>query len=301
MGIAKRVFFFLLTNIAILAVIMIVLSIAQIFVPINITWYGYDLVGVWIFSLIVWFIWAFVSLWISKWMAKTFYKVQTFDETKLHSVGEKERFVYQIVERIASSNNIKMPEVWVYQSNEPNAFATWPTKNKSLVAVSSGLLDQMTYDEIEWVVWHEMAHILNWDMVTMTLLQWVINTFVIFLSRIAGTFIDRNVFWNEDWPGLWYFLSAFVLQIIFGILASTVVAWFSRHREFRADAGSAALVGKEKMIAWLEKLDLLVKNMQTDNSNQSMNTMKIVSKDWIMKLFASHPPIEERIKNLRNN
>ncbi len=300
MWIAKRVFFFIAMNIAVLAMIMIVLSIVQIFVPINITWYWYDFVAVWIFSAIVWFTWAFFSLAISKIIAKWMHKIRLISPENLNQFSEKERFVYQTVERLANNWWIKMPEVGVYESNEPNAFATGPTKNRSLVAVSTWLLNKMDYDAIEWVVGHEMAHVLNWDMVTMTLLQWVLNTFVVFLSRIAGTFIDKVVFKNEDWPGIWYFLISLFLQIILSILASIVLAWFSRYREFRADAGSADLVGRDKMIAWLQQLQMIVKNMELEN-NPSTNSMKIVSSDWIMKLFSSHPPLEDRIKALQNN
>ncbi len=298
MALAKRVVFFLVMNIAVLAMIMIILSILQAVFGINITGYWYDFVSVWIFAAVVWFTWAFISLAISKIIAKWMYKINLISPENLNQFGEKERFVYQTVERIASSNNLKTPEVGIYESSEPNAFATWPTKNKSLVAVSQWLLSQMNHDEIEGVVWHEMAHIINGDMVTMTLLQWVLNTFVVFLSRIAGTFIDRNVFGNEDWPGIGYFLVSIVLQILLSILASMVLAWFSRYREFKADYGSANLVGRDKMIAGLEKLQLLVQNMELED-NPSTNSMKIASKGGVMKLFSTHPPIEQRIQALK--
>ncbi|MBS8121485.1 protease HtpX, partial [Candidatus Vampirococcus lugosii] len=265
----------------------------------NISGYGYDFVGVGIFSLIVGFSGAFISLLISKWVAKWMYSPQIINPENLSQFGEKEIFVYQVVERLASRGNIKTPEVGIYASNEPNAFATGPTKNNSLVAVSSGLIYNMDFDAIEGVVAHEMAHILNGDMVTMTLLQGVMNTFVVFLSRIIGTFVDKAVFKNEDGPGLGYFLVSFVLQILLSILASIVLAWFSRYREFKADAGSADLVGKEKMIAGLQQLQVLVQNIEFED-NQATNSMKIVSGASIMKLFSSHPPLEKRIQALQS-
>jgi heat shock protein HtpX len=191
-----------------------------------------------------------------------------------------------------------MPEVWIYIDTDPNAFATWATKNSSLVAVSTGLLTAMNKDEIEWVIGHEMSHILNWDMVTMTLLQWILNTFVIFLSRVIWNIIAQAV--DEKFSTLAYYLSIILLEILFWILASLVVMWFSRHREYKADEWSAKFVWKEKMIAWLRALQKMQNLASKDKG--SFASMKISTKQrwWLMKLFASHPDLEDRIVNLES-
>jgi heat shock protein HtpX len=191
-----------------------------------------------------------------------------------------------------------MPEVWIYLDTDPNAFATWATKNSSLVAVSTGLLTAMNKDEIEWVIGHEMSHILNWDMVTMTLLQWVLNTFVVFLSRVIWNLIAQVV--DEKFSTLAYYLSIILLEILFWILASLVIMWFSRHREYKADEWSAKFVWKEKMIAWLRALQKMQNLASADKG--SFASMKISTKQrwWIMKYFASHPSLEDRIANLES-
>lgn len=294
----KRIFLFLLTNIAVIVVIGIVIAILENILWINISWYSSSYVSIFIYAIIVWFSWAFISLLLSKWMAKRAYNIVLMTRENFWDFSEKEKFVYEIVSRLAENNRIEMPEVWVYESAEPNAFATWATKNSSLVAVSTGLLDLMNKDEIEWVIGHEMAHILNWDMVTMTLLQWVINTFVVFLSRVLANIFD-NVTDGKFWT-LWYILVSIVLEICFGILASLIVMGFSRHREFRADEGSAIFVWKQKMIAWLRALQKMQNIASGDN--ESLATMKISThKRWgIMALFSSHPDLEDRIKNLES-
>lgn len=294
----KRIFLFLLTNIAVIVVIGIVIAILENILWINISWYSSSYVSIFIYAIIVWFSWAFISLLLSKWMAKRAYNIVLMTRENFWDFSEKEKFVYEIVSRLAENNRIEMPEVWVYESAEPNAFATWATKNSSLVAVSTGLLDLMNKDEIEWVIGHEMAHILNWDMVTMTLLQWVVNTFVVFLSRVLANIFD-NVTDGKFWT-LWYILVSIVLEICFGILASLIVMGFSRHREFRADEGSAIFVWKQKMIAWLRALQKMQNIASGDN--ESLATMKISThKRWgIMALFSSHPDLEDRIKNLES-
>lgn len=294
----KRIFLFLLTNIAVIVVIGIVIAILENILWINISWYSSSYVSIFIYAIIVWFSWAFISLLLSKWMAKRAYNIVLMTRENFWDFSEKEKFVYEIVSRLAENNRIEMPEVWVYESAEPNAFATWATKNSSLVAVSTGLLDLMNKDEIEWVIGHEMAHILNWDMVTMTLLQWVVNTFVVFLSRVLANIFD-NVTDGKFWT-LWYILVSIVLEICFWILASLIVMGFSRHREFRADEGSAIFVWKQKMIAWLRALQKMQNIASGDN--ESLATMKISThKRWgIMALFSSHPDLEDRIKNLES-
>jgi len=168
----KRIFLFLITNLAVIVLLNIILIILSKFFGINLSGYGYNYAGIFVFALVVWFLGATISLFMSKWSAKRAYKIKFFTKDNLSSLSEKETLVYNLVLDLSNREGIKMPEVWVYQSNDPNAFATWATKNSSLVAVSSALLDKMNKDQIEWVVAHEMAHILNGDMVTMTLLQW---------------------------------------------------------------------------------------------------------------------------------
>jgi len=231
-------------------------------------------------------------------MAKRAYWVQVVDVNDYSNLDSKEKVVFDLVRDLAERNHIKMPEVWFYQSNEPNAFATWASKNSSLVAVSTWLLEIMNKDEIEWVIAHEMAHILNWDMVTMTLLQWLINTFVVFISRILANIFDNVTDWK--FGSLWYFVVNMVLQICIWILASLITMWFSRFREYKADAGSAWYVGKDKMIAALEALKKLQNITWKDDSKFA--TMKISTK-WrsgIMMLFSTHPDLDDRINALKN-
>ncbi len=294
----KRIWLFLLTNIAIIAVITIVIAIAENVFWITIIWYSTDYVSVFIYAIIVWFSGSFISLFLSKWMAKRAYWVQVVDVNDYSNLDSKEKVVFDLVRDLAERNHIKMPEVWFYQSNEPNAFATWASKNSSLVAVSTWLLEIMNKDEIEWVIAHEMAHILNWDMVTMTLLQWLINTFVVFISRILANIFDNVTDWK--FGSLWYFVVNMVLQICIWILASLITMWFSRFREYKADAGSAWYVGKDKMIAALEALKKLQNITWKDDSKFA--TMKISTK-WrsgIMMLFSTHPDLDDRINALKN-
>jgi heat shock protein HtpX len=297
--IAKRVFLFLLTNMAVMLLLTGVLFVVEVFFP-GITTATGGIYGTAIIALVFGFWGAFISLFISRWSAKRAYSIELITSENLSSQTDKVKLVYNIVDRLAKQNHITMPEVWVYESADPNAFATGATKNSSLVAVSTWLLDAMTPSEIEWVVGHEMAHILNGDMVTMTLLQGVLNTFVIFLARIVWGIIDSTVFKNEEWErGIWYFITVMILEIIFWILASLVTSAFSRHREFRADEGSAKFVGKAKMIAGLKKLQSLMPvTVRADDGN--LATMKISAKDAFI-LFASHPPLEARIKSLEEN
>ncbi len=296
----KRVFLFLVTNLAIIVVLTAVIMLIEKFFGINITaymWWGYT--WLLIFALIFGFGWSFISLAMSKWMAKRAYWVQIVWVDKYYDLDEKQKVVFDVVKDLSERNNIKLPEVWFYNSAEPNAFATWASKNSSLVAVSSGLLDLMDKKAIEWVIWHEMAHVLNWDMVTMTLLQWVLNTFVIFISRVLAWIVENFITkWESEWWGWIYFWIAIFFEIVFGILASMITMWFSRYREFKADAGSVRFVGKEKMIVWLEALKQMQNMAAWDDSK--LATMKISTKGkwWLMALFSSHPPLDDRIKAL---
>ena len=284
----KRILLFMFMNIAVMIVLTIVFTILERVFGITLDIYWTNYVSILIYSAVIWFSWAFISLAISKWMAKKMYKISLINSENLSSLSKKERLVYNVVEDLATRNNITRPEVGVYSDNDPNAFATWPSKNKALVAVSTGLLNWMEKNAIEWVIAHEMAHVLNWDMVTMTLLQWVLNTFVIALSRIITNIIVN--FLDEDMWFLAYMWINILLQILFGIWASLIAMKFSRYREYKADEGSAIFVWKEKMIAWLKAL----KNEWT------LATMKISTKKstWIMSYFASHPDLDDRIKKL---
>lgn len=235
-------------------------------------------------------------------MAKRAYGVQVVPISEYYHLDSKKKVVFDVVKDLADRNHIDMPEVWFYVSREPNAFATWASKNSSLVAVSSGLLEIMDKDAIEWVIGHEMAHVLNGDMVTMTLLQWVLNTFVIFISRVLAWIVD-NFLNGEREEGGWnswaYIGLSMLFEIVFGILASMITMWFSRHREFRADAWSAQFLGKQKMITWLEALKRM-QNFASDDSSE-LATMKISTK-WrsgLMALFSSHPDLDDRINALK--
>ena len=245
----KRIVLFLVTNIAVMVVLSIVLSVLGVdkFMSAQ----GLNVGMLLVFSLIVGFTGSFISLLISKPMAKWSTGAQVIDGSE----GTTQFWLVNTVKTLAERANIGMPEVAMYEG-EPNAFATGAFKNASLVAVSSGLLNSMSREEVEAVLAHEVSHIANGDMVTLTLIQGVVNTFVVFLSRVVGYFVDRVVLKNNnDAPGIGYYVTSFACQIIFGIAASIVVAWFSRQREFRADAGSARLVGSpQPMVAALARL-----------------------------------------------
>jgi heat shock protein HtpX len=292
----KRILLFLLTNIAVIAVLSVTFSVFNI-AP-YLTEAGLNYQSLFLFAAIVGFTGSFISLLLSKWMAKRAFNVQII--TSPHS--DDERFVLTTVERLAQRLKIKTPEVGIYESPEANAFATGWRKNNALVAVSTGLLANMSRDELEGVIGHEMAHITNGDMVTLTLIQGIVNTFVIFFARIAAyavqTFLSRD---EENGVGtLAYHLTAIVFEIFFGILASVVVMYFSRQREFRADTGSAELVGKERMLMALQKLQLLSGTL-SDTRGSSFATMKIADRpSRFLSLFSSHPALEKRIETLQS-
>jgi heat shock protein HtpX len=288
----KRIALFLATNLAVLALLSIVLSVLQNVFGITLGNNGTLLV----FAVIFGFGGSLISLLISKWMAKRTTGMQLIENPKT----ELEQWLVSTVRRQADKAGIKMPEVGIYEAPEINAFATGPSRNNSLVAVSTGLLRSMSRDEAEAVLGHEVSHVANGDMVTMALLQGVMNTFVIVLSRVVGRVIDSVVFGNREGQGIGYFVTVFVLDIIFGIFASFITAWFSRQREFRADAGGAALAGKEKMIAALQRL--------AQNHGQSTLPTQIAAfgissgmKSGIGALMMTHPPLEVRIEALRNS
>lgn len=294
----KRILLFLLMNIAVIALITIVFAVLERFFGIRLDLYGFNYVSIWIYSAIIWFSWAFISLFLSKWMAKKAYWITIIDQSEVYNLSDKQKLVWDVVKELSERNNINMPEVGIYESPEPNAFATWASKNNSLVAVSTGLLEIMDKNAIEWVIGHEMAHILNWDMVTMTLLQWVLNTFVVFLARIITNLIASR--FNEWLSTIVYFLIDILLQILFWLFATLIAMKFSRYREFRADEWSARFLWKEKMIAWLQAL----KRMQNlaPKDEWAFATMQISTRTkwWIMSLFSSHPDLDDRIKALED-
>lgn len=297
----KRVLLFVITNIAVLVIFSIIMRIFNIGPMIG--QYGLNYTNLLIYSAIFGFLGSFVSLFMSKTMAKWAMGVQIIDRAQ--ASGDS-AWLISTVERLATSSNIGMPEVGVYDSPEPNAFATGWNRNNALVCVSTGLLQVMNRDEVEGVLGHEISHVANGDMITLTLLQGVLNTFVIFFARIAAFFVTQFISRSEsDQPSalnsLVFFLVEIVFQIVFGILASIVVMWFSRHREYRADAGSARLLGKQKMILALQKLKQMQDGPQ-DNRAPSFEAMKINGHPkGFIALLASHPPLEDRIKALETS
>ena len=286
----KRIALFVLTNIAVIAVLTIVLSFtgADRFL----TSQGLNVGMLLVFSLIVGFTGAIISLLMSKPMAKW----STGAQVITHPSNSTEQWLLDTVRKLADRAGIGMPEVAWYEG-EPNAFATGAFRNDALVAVSSGLLQNMTREEVEAVLGHEVAHIANGDMVTMTLLQGVVNTFVVFLSRVVGYVVDRAISRNSnEAPGIGYMITVIVCQIVFGIMAQMIVAWFSRHREFRADAGAAQLMGnRQPMINALTRLG----SMHESALPQSVAALGINKSGGFMEIFSSHPPIEQRIAALR--
>lgn len=290
----KRIILFVLTNLA----VMVTLGIVAHVLGINrfITAQGLNMNTLLMFSLLIGFGGAFFSLAISKMVAKWSMGLKLINGTE----NEQSAWIYNVVQRQANTMNIKMPEVAIYDSTEMNAFATGPSKNNSLVAVSTGLLNNMRRDEVEAVLGHEVAHIANGDMVTMTLLQGVLNTFVVFISRVIGYAADQ-FFKSEDdestSPGMAYYVTSIVLDILFGILASIIVATYSRRREYIADQGGAQLTNKQSMINALARLG----SQTPEQMPATVKSMGISGKtSGLLSLFATHPPIEDRIKKLQN-
>jgi heat shock protein HtpX len=255
---------------------------------------GLNLYGLLVMAAIFGFGGAFISLLISKWMARMATGARVIEVPS----NMTERWLVDTVKRQAERAGIGMPEVAVYDSPEINAFATGWNRNNALVAVSTGLLNNMTQDEAEAVLGHEMSHVANGDMVTLTLIQGVLNTFVIFLSRVVGFVVDRVLLKNERGQGLGFFVATFVAQIVLGVLASMIVAWFSRQREFRADAGGADLAGRNKMIAALERLKM---NHEQSQLPAQMSAFGISGGGGFMRLLMSHPPLDQRIGALRES
>ena len=286
----KRIVLFLVTNLAVMLLLSVVLNILGLnrFLTAN----GLDVGMLLGFSLVVGFAGSIFSLLISKPMAKWSTGAHVIDGSE----GSTEYWLVNTVHKLADEAGIGRPEVAIYEG-EPNAFATGAFKNDALVAVSTGLVQGMTREEVEAVLGHEVAHIANGDMVTLTLIQGVVNTFVVFLARVVGYAVDKAIFKTERGTGPGFYITVFVCEIVFGILASIIVAWFSRQREFRADAGSAQLLRSPRpMINALARLG----SLQPGALPQSVASSGISNKPGFMALFSSHPPIEERIAALQS-
>lgn len=291
-----RILLFLATNLAVIVLASITFRLLGFETILQENGVDLDLTALLVFCALIGFGGSLVSLLISKRMAIWSTRAQLIDNPK----NDIERWLVQTVQRLAAKAGIATPDVAIFPMAEPNAFATGANRNKALVAVSAGLLENMRAEEVEAVLGHEIGHVANGDMVTLALIQGVVNTFVLFLARIAGFFVDRVVLKNERGLGIGYFVTTVAAEILLGILASTIVMWFSRYREFRADAAGAELAGRNKMIAALERLK---------RSQEIPNTMpdSLVAfgitrglSPGFRALFASHPPLDARIARLRS-
>ena len=292
----KRVFLFLATNIAVMVVLSIVVHIlgADRFLEAN----GINYVNLLIFAGVFGFGGSFISLAMSKWMAKWSTGAQVIMQPR----SDMEIWLMNTVQKQASQAGIGMPDVAVFDSDSPNAFATGMSKNNALVAVSTGLLQTMKRDEVEAVLGHEISHVANGDMITLSLIQGVVNTFVIFIARVVGYFVDRVILKNEEGHGLGFFITTIVAEIVFGILASVIVMWFSRRREFVADSGGAQLAGAGKMIAALESLQRSAQEYEPlPDQMKSFGITGKPSASGLKLLFMTHPPLEDRIAALKRS
>ena len=290
----KRILLFIATNVAVLLVLTVAMQLLGIESLLAQQGTQLDLQALLIFSAVIGFAGSFISLAISKWSAKRLTGARVIAEPR----NEAERWLVSTVQRQAQTAGIGTPEVAVYDSPEINAFATGASRNNALVAVSTGLLGRLSRSEVEAVLGHEVSHVANGDMVTLTLIQGVVNTFVIFFSRVIGFLVDRLIFRTERGYGPGFFIASIVAQIVLGILASTIVMWFSRQREFRADQGGARLAGRQNMINALERLR---RAHQPSALPESMRAMGISSSraTGLKRLFMSHPPLEDRIAALK--
>ena len=291
----KRVFLFLATNIAVLVVLSIALRVLGVDRILDQQGSDLDLRALLIFSAVFGMGGSFISLAMSKWSAKRMTGAQVIEQPR----NESEAWLLNIVSGQAREAGIRMPEVAVYESPDVNAFATGMRRNSALVAVSTGLLRNMKRDEVEAVLGHEISHVANGDMVTLGLIQGVVNTFVIFLSRIIGHLVDRVVFKTERGHGPAFLITSIVAQVLLGILASAIVMWFSRWREFRADAGGAKLAGRQKMIAALRRLQAASGQAPLPDQLAAFGISGGMAQG-LKRLFLSHPPLSERIAALES-
>src|SRR5215213_5234881 len=290
----KRIFLFLVTNIAVLLVLSVTLRLLGVDRILDQQGTGLDYQSLLVFAAVIGFGGSFISLLMSKWLAKTGTGAHVIESP----ANQTERWLVDTVQRQAQRAGIGMPEVAIYDAPEINAFATGWNKDASLVAVSTGLLNNMSQDEAEAVLAHEVSHIANGDMVTLALVQGVVNTFVIFLSRVVGYIVDRVVLKNDRGHGIGFFVASLIAQVVLGVLASIIVNWFSRQREFRADHAGATFAGRNKMIAALERLQLNYgQPPQLPDQVKAFGISGVTG--WGLKrLFMSHPPLEERIAAL---
>jgi len=290
-----RILLFLGTNLAVILLASITFRLLGLEQFMHQQGVGINLTGMLIFAAVFGMGGSFFSLLISKWIAKRSTGAQVISEPRTQS----ERWLVDTVKELAGKAGIGMPEVAVFQSPQPNAFATGASKNNALVAVSTGLLANMRPDEVRAVLGHEIGHVANGDMVTLTLIQGVMNTFVIFFARIIGSIVDRTVFRSENGNGIGFFVTTMIAQVVLGIGASIIVMWFSRHREFRADAAGAQLAGRDNMIGALERLKAATQ--MPDTMPDTLVAFGISSgvRHGFAALFASHPPLDTRIAALR--
>jgi heat shock protein HtpX len=290
----KRIFLFLVTNIAIMLVITVIISVFGLGRILDQEGIGIDLPALLMLSAVVGMTGSFISLAMSKTMAKHSTGARVIEQPR----NELEQWLVGAVQRQAAAAGIGTPEVAIYDASDINAFATGMFRNHALVAVSTGLLNGMTKEEVEAVLAHEVSHVANGDMVTLALIQGVINTFVFFLSRVIGHIIDRTVFKTERGHGPAYWVTTIIAQLVLGILASAIVMWFSRQREYRADAGAASLEGKQKMISALERLQ---KSSNQAHLPEQLEAFGISGgmASGLKHLFMSHPPLSDRIEALR--
>jgi heat shock protein HtpX len=291
----KRIVLYLATNLAVVLVLTITLQLLGVDRMLDEQGTGINFNALLILALVMGFGGSFISLLISKWSAKRMTGAHVIEVPS----NMTERWLVDTVKRQAQKAGIGMPEVAIYDAPDVNAFATGWNRNNALVAVSTGLLNNMSQEEAEAVLGHEVSHVANGDMVTLTLIQGVVNTFVIFFSRIIGHLVDRVVFKVERGYGPAFYITVIIAQLVLGILASIIVMWFSRQREFRADAGGAQLAGREKMIAALERLKLNHEQAQLPDQMKAFGISSNVTSGFT-RLFMSHPPLDERIGALRN-
>lgn len=290
----KRIFLFLATNVAVLLVISLVFKLLGFEGLLQANGVNLNLPAVLVWAALIGFSGSIISLFMSKGMAKRSMGVQVID----NPTTSFERWLMSVVERQSQAAGIRMPEVGIFDSPDPNAFATGWNRNDALVAVSTGLLQGMNQDEVEAVVGHEISHVANGDMVTLTLVQGVVNTFVIFLSTLIGNFVDRVIFKTEQGHGPAYFIVSMVAQLLLSILATMIVMWFSRQREFRADAGGAGLTSRNKMASALRALQRVHEPRDLPAGEFAAFGISGGIGDGIKRLFMSHPPLEERIARL---
>lgn len=290
----KRILLFLITNLAIVLVLSITLRILGVDQILDAQGVGLDLNALLIFAAVFGFGGSLISLLMSKWSAKRMVGAQVISQPR----NQTERWLLDTVARQARAAGIGMPEVAIYHAPDLNAFATGASRNSALVAVSTGLLEQMQPGEVEAVLAHEISHVANGDMITLALIQGVVNTFVIFLSRVIGHLVDRVVFKTERGHGPAFWITAIIAEVVLGILASVIVMWFSRQREYRADAGGAALAGRQKMIAALQRLQLGVGQPHLPDQMAAFGISGGIAHGF-KALLMSHPPLEARIAALR--